>query len=134
MNLLKIRKYLIRQQFSDPRLENPDEHIERFKKMSFKDILADLDMTRSTYLNALRTSVKGKYTVFHQRSSTCLNINNYNPSLLLLNRANMDLTWISGIKTLIIINVYNSFVDTYAIVAYILGYLTKVIDGYVSEM
>ena len=98
MNLLKIRKYLIRQQFSDPRLENPDEHIERFKKMSFKDILADLDMTRSTYLNALRTSVKGKYTVFHQRSSTCLNINNYNPSLLLLNRANMDLTWISGIK------------------------------------
>ena len=133
MNLLKIRKYLIRQQFSDPRLENPDEHIERFKKMSFKDILADLDMTRSTYLNALRTSVKGKYTVFHQRSSTCLNINNYNPSLLLLNRANMDLTWISGIKTLIIINVYNSFVDTYAIVAYILGYLTKVIDGYVSE-
>ena len=102
MNLLKIRKYLIRQQFSDPRLENPDENIERFKKMSFKDILEDLNMTRSTYLDALRTSVKGKYTVFHQRSSDCLNINNYNPSLLLLNRANMDLTWISGIITLFI--------------------------------
>ena len=68
-----------------------------FKKI-MNEILEDLNMTRSTYINALRTSVKGKYTVFHQRSSKCLNINNYNPSLLLLNRANMDLTWISGIK------------------------------------
>ena len=101
MNLLRIRKYLIRQQFSDPKFKNPDEFIERFKKMSFNEILEDLNMTRSTYINALRTSVKGKYTVFHQRSSKCLNINNYNPSLLLLNRANMDLTWISGIKNIV---------------------------------
>lgn len=101
MNLLKIRKYLIRQQYSDPKLNNPDENIERFKKLSFKEILEDLNMTRSTYLDALRTSVKGKYTVFHQRSSSCLNVNNYNPSLLLLNRANMDLTWISGIKNIV---------------------------------
>ena len=44
MNLLKIRKYLIRQQFSDPRLNNPDENKERFEKLSFKEILEDLNI------------------------------------------------------------------------------------------
>ena len=53
-------------------------------------------MTRETYINALRMTVKGKHQVFHQRKASDLHINQYNPGLLLLNGANMDFTWIAG--------------------------------------
>ena len=39
MNLLRIRKYLIRQHFSDPKLKNPDELIKGVpKKVSHSDL------------------------------------------------------------------------------------------------
>ena len=67
-----------------------------FKKLDFGEILKDLNMTRETYINALRMTVKGKHQVFHQRQASDLHINQYNPGLLLLNGANMDFTWIAG--------------------------------------
>jgi hypothetical protein len=81
----------------DPKLKYPEGLRKRFEKLEFKDILKDLNMTRSEYLNALKMTVKGKYTVFHERRPANLHVNNYNPNLLLLNGSNMDLTWISGI-------------------------------------
>ena len=93
---MKIKKYLIRQHYVDPKLKDPEKLVNRFKNLEFKDILEDLNMTRKEYLDALRITVKGKYTVFHERRASSLCINNYNPALLLLNGANMDLTWISG--------------------------------------
>ena len=95
-NLLKIKKYLIRQHFIDPKLKDPELLIKRFKTLAFNDVLRDLNLSRSEYLNALRMTVKGKYTVFHERKPANLHINAYNPALLILNGSNMDMTWISG--------------------------------------
>jgi hypothetical protein len=124
---LKIKKYLIRQHFSDPKFEDPDCLRKRFQTLEFKDILSDLNMTRNEYVNALRMSVKGKCTVFHERRPGNLHTNNYNPGLLLLNGSNMDLTWISGILIYYDLpEINNFFPDAFATIAYILGYLTKV--------
>ena len=73
-------------------------NIERFKNLTFKNVLEDLEMNREDYINALRMSIKGKSACFHERSPKNLFINNYSPRLLLLNSSNMDLTWISGKK------------------------------------
>ena len=51
--------------------------------MNFNDILQDMDMTRNEYINALRMSVKGKCTVFHERRPENLFTNNYNPGILI---------------------------------------------------
>ena len=67
-------------------------------------------MTIDDYINALRTEINGKQKVFHERLPKNLNINNYNPTLLMLNNSNMDFTFIN---------------DAFACVAYVLGYLTK---------
>ena len=93
---MKIKKYLTRQHYVDPKLKDPEENVKRFKKLNFNDILKDLNMSRESYINALRISVNGKHQVFHERKPSDLHINQYNPSLLLLNAANMDFTWISG--------------------------------------
>ena len=95
-NLSKIKKYLIRQHFLDPKFKDPEMLKKRFKTLQFKDVLKDLNLSRSEYLNALRMTVQGKYTVFHERKPANLHINAYNPALLLLNGSNMDMTWISG--------------------------------------
>ena len=55
----------------------------RFESMNFNDILQDMDMTRNEYINALRMSVKGKCTVFHERRPENLFTNNYNPGILI---------------------------------------------------
>ena len=109
-------------------MKDPEQLVKRFKMLGFNDILKDLDLKRTEYLDALRTTVKGKYTIFHERKASSLSINNYNPSLLLLNKANMDLTWISGLYTLnreIFVFTF-FFLDAFATISYILGYLTKV--------
>ena len=117
----------MRQHFLDPKLKDPEVHMKRFRQLTFDDILKDLNMTKTEYINALRTTVKGKYSVFHSRKPACLLINNYNPPLLLLNGANMDLTWISGMNSLYNISgMYICFADAFATISYILGYLTKV--------
>ena len=53
----------------------------RFECLDFNDILSDLNMTRNEYINALRMSVKGKYTVFHEQRPENLFTNNYNPGI-----------------------------------------------------
>ena len=108
--LIRIKKYLIRQNFFDQALTNPECRIERFKNLSFKQMLQDLSLSREEYLNALRIDIRGKQKVFHERSPKNLFVNNYNAELLTLNSANMDFTFVS---------------DEFACVAYILGYLTK---------
>ena len=126
-NLLKIKKYLIRQHFIDPKLKDPELLIKRFKTLAFNDVLRDLNLSRSEYLNALRMTVKGKYTVFHERKPANLHINAYNPALLILNGSNMDMTWISGKNFIFRWSwVYVLISDAFATIAYILGYLTKV--------
>ena len=87
---------LYRQQHRDNSLPNPNLLKERFEKLEFQDVLNDLNMTREEYINALRMTIKGKAACFHERRTKNLFINNYNPRMLLLNSANMDLTWISG--------------------------------------
>ena len=109
-NLLKVKKYLIRQNYVDSALENPESKIQRFKALSFQQMLSDLGLSKEEYINALQIDIQGKQKVFHERSPQNLFVNNYNPELLMINSANMDFTFVS---------------DEFACVAYILGYLTK---------
>ena len=109
-NLLRIKKYLIRQNYLDTALKNPESRIQRFKKLSFQQMLSDLGLSKEEYLNALQIDIQGKQKVFHERSPKNLFVNSYNPELLMINSANMDFTFVS---------------DQFACVAYILGYLTK---------
>jgi hypothetical protein len=105
----KVRKFILRQTYSDQHTEMNDE----FMKLKYDEFLHAVGLTHDQYLNALRICVASNRSgseVFLQRDCCDLFTNNYNLNLLYVHHANMDLSFI---------------IDEYACVAYILGYLTK---------
>lgn len=81
--------------------------------ISFADLLNELKLSKEEYVNAIRRSLKNS-KVFLARTPGEININAYNPKILELHQANMDIQFV---------------LDPYACVTYILSYITKANRG-----
>lgn len=79
----------------------------------FENILQTLNMNEEEYINSLRYSIK-KSKVFLRRNSLEIAINCYNPTILSLFEANIDLQFV---------------VEEYAVANYIVNYISKVEGG-----
>ena len=79
------------------------------KPLSFEQFLVELNLSEERYVNALRYYLK-RPTVFLQRNLDEIRINAYNPILLDLWKANLDLQCI---------------LDSYACVIYVISYIGK---------
>ena len=77
--------------------------------MTFDDFVKVLDIDQSSYILAIRYSLK-RQTLFLRRTPKEIRINNYNHNLLAAWQANMDLQYV---------------LDPYACAVYILSYITK---------
>ena len=77
--------------------------------ISFEQFLAELDLSEEGYVNTLRYYLK-RPTVFLQRNLDEIRINAYNPIMLDLWKANLDLQYI---------------IDPYACVMYVVSYIGK---------
>ena len=125
-DLKKIKKYLLRQTYSETSLDQ-SESWKSMKKQSFLQFLFEVGMFQvlkplanyttveieeaiQRYHNALGCSLKGTGGVFLKRKVENIWINAYNPMLLKLHGANHDIQIV---------------VDQYAVAQYICGYLTK---------
>ena len=110
----RIRNYLLRQNFQ----EHPGQVTEEQKKfsiLSFDEFLHELGLSEKQYMDGLKMMVKSKGNqVFVKRDCKDVFCNNYNPNLLWLHRANLDVSPIT---------------NEYAVAAYVLGYLTKAEAG-----
>ena len=119
-DLLKIRKYLIRQT-----IDNESWNV--FKNLNFIEFLRevgmfdddkeiceyndkDIERANIRYISALSVSVRGTGSVFLKRNPKDVFTNNFNPNLMLIHGANHDVQMV---------------VDQYACAQYICGYLTK---------
>ena len=119
-NLMKIKKYLIRQ-------THDKESLNLFKNFTFIEFLkefgmfdADKDLceyddieketAKKKYKLVLSASVKGAGAVFLKRNSKDVFTNNFNPNLMLIHGANHDVQMV---------------VDQYACAQYIYGYLIR---------
>ena len=108
-NYLKVRRFILRQTYTEPRSE-PNQD---FLNLTFDEFLDAVGMNEEEYMNALRVSVAANRSgceVFLKRDCGDIFVNNFNPKILKVHHANMDLSFI---------------LNEYACVAYILGYLTK---------
>jgi len=108
-NYLKVRRFILRQTYCEYRSE-PNEN---FLNLTFDQFPDAVGLSEEEYINALRMSVVANRSgceVFLKRDCCDVFINNYNPNILKVHQANMDLSFI---------------LNEYACVAYILGYLTK---------
>ena len=122
-DLLKIRKYLVRQTYTEGKLVDY-EGWKDLKKLSFPQFLVEVGMYKTNettydeakqrYLSALSASVKGSGAVFIKRDPKDIFCNNFNPNLMYIHGANHDL---------------QICVDMYACAQYICGYITKNEDG-----
>ena len=125
-DLDKIRKYLIRQTYTNQDLEQLDSW-QRLKKMDFWEFLYDVGMfsgnkllceykdeekkeAKERYLNAISASVQGTAIVVLKRKVKDIFVNGYNPKIMRLHEANHDL---------------QICIDQYSCAQYICGYLTK---------
>ena len=110
----KIRNYLLRQTFQ----ESPgvvSEETKKFRTLSFDEFLYELGLSEKQYMDGLKMMVKSRGNqVLVKRDCKDVFCNNYNPKLLLLHRANLDVSPIT---------------NEYACAAYVLGYLTKAEAG-----
>ena len=106
-DLLKIKKYIIRQTYS----ENPSQESENFKylkTLSFAQFLYEVGMfdvdrklekysikekvkAYERYINALSASIKGTGSIFLKRTTKDLFTNNYNRRLMEVHKANHDI-------------------------------------------
>ena len=123
-DLLKIRKFLLRQ--TNGYKEESDSW-KKLKSLTFWEFLYEVGMfegnkdlcdfnekekltAKTRYLNAITASIRGTGSVFLKRKTSDLFINNFNPNLMKLHKANHDIQIV---------------VDQYACAQYICGYLTK---------
>lgn len=83
------------------------------KRISFADILNELQLTESEYLLAIRSSLKTS-KVFLKRSSLEVGINYYNTDILNVFEANIDIQFI---------------LNEYAVASYIINYINKAESG-----
>ena len=99
-DLLKIRKYLVRQTYTEGKLVDY-EGWKDLKKLSFPQFLIEVGMYKTNettydeakqrYLSALSASVKGSGAVFIKRDPKDIFCNNFNPNLMYIHGANHDL-------------------------------------------
>ena len=123
-DLLKIRKYLLRQSYGyqeDSQSWNKLKSLDYWKflyevgmfgeEKSFEQLTeSEKEKAKTRYINALTASIRGSGAVFLRRNLQDIFTNNYNPNLMLIHGANHDLQVV---------------VDQYAVAQYIAGYLTK---------
>ena len=107
-DLKKIKKFLIRQSFSESSTHEETEEFQKLKSLSFFEFLYEVGMFEkekkleryseqekhfayNRYLNALSASVKGTGSVFLKRETKDLFTNNFNRRLLGIHKANHDI-------------------------------------------
>ena len=106
----RIKDYLIHQTFQEYPGQLTD-NCKCFFALTFDELLLDLGLSEQQYMDGLRMYVTSKGPqVFVKRDCRDVFCNNYNPKLLLLHQANLDVSFVT---------------NKYACAAYILGYLTK---------
>ena len=125
-DLIKIKKYLIRQTFSESTIES-SESWSLLKKMNFLEFLYDVGMfdeekglkeydqveinkAIARYCNAISASVKGRGVIILKREVKDIFINGFNKFIMLLHIANHD---------------FQPVIDHYGCAQYVCGYLTK---------
>ena len=125
-DLNKIIKFLIRQTYTEQKLED-QESWKRLKCLNFWEFLFEAGMfvgsksledydelekrnAKTRYLDAISASVQGTGTVVLKRKVKDIFVNGYNSSIMRLHKANHDL---------------QICIDHYACAQYICGYLTK---------
>jgi hypothetical protein len=107
-DLKKIKKFLIRQSFSETSKHEETEEFQKLKSLSFLEFLFEVGMfvkekklegysehekmnAYNRYLDALSASVKGTGSVFLKRETKDLFTNNFNRRLLGIHKANHDI-------------------------------------------
>ena len=107
-DLKKIKKYLIRQSYSESSEEKETEEFMKLKSLSFLQFLYEVGMFKreksiedysdrekkdayDRYINALSASVRGTGSVFLKRGTEDLFTNNFNRSLMGVHKANHDI-------------------------------------------
>ena len=125
-DLNKILKFLIRQTYTDTKLED-QESWKHLKGLNFCQFLFEVGMfkgnksleeydevekneAKSRYLEAISASVRGTAIVVLKRKVKDIVLNGYNTNIMRLHKANHDL---------------QICIDHYACAQYICGYLTK---------
>ena len=125
-DLQKISKYLIRQTYTNEKMEDLDSW-KYLKDMDFWEFISEVGMfdsnkllddytveekkkAKDRYLNALSASVQGTAMVFMKRKVKDIFVNGYNPKIMRLHEANHDM---------------QICIDPYSCAQYICGYLTK---------
>lgn len=81
--------------------------------LNFYEFLEELQLTEDEYLQAIRVPLKSS-KIFLRRAPNEIKINAYNPSMMKLYKANMDIQFV---------------LDPYACIAYILNYINKANRG-----
>ena len=82
--------------------------------LTFDEFLKEMDMTEDEYIQIIRLGLKKKAKVFLKRAPNEVRINPYNPMIMSLHRANMDIQFI---------------LDPYACAVYCLDYISKSENG-----
>jgi hypothetical protein len=125
-DLSKIKKYLIRQTFTEENLES-SENWKKLKQLTFLDFIFQVGMfeeekplseytqieinnASERYRNAISAGVKGTGTVVLKREVKDIFTNGYNKIIMTLHLANHDIQIV---------------IDQYAAAQYVCGYLTK---------
>ena len=125
-DLSKIIKYLIRQTYTNKKLEDLQSwknlrsldfyeflyEVGMFKKQTFFEYLTEEDKkeAKKRYLNAIAVSIQGSAIVILKREVKDIFVNGFNKIIMRLHKANHDL---------------QICIDLYAVAQYVCGYLTK---------
>ena len=91
------------------KIKNALNDLKEGKDISFDELLIEFDVSEHQYILAIRSSLNCP-TIFLKRNPNELRINDYNPTCLLVWRANMDIQYV---------------LDVYACVVYIVLYISK---------
>ena len=124
-DLRHIKSYLLRRVRFFQTNENEDSWT-KFKNMTFLEFLHDLGMfegfsmdqteaVKERYINALRADIKGKAFIYLKRETQDILTNNFNPVLMALIRANIDLQYVF---------------EPFSCANYMTNYVTKNESGY----
>ena len=109
INLNRIRKYMLRNLF----LENSEDRRkarEAFFALTFDEFLEKLGISEVDYMLALRSSVRGRASLFLKRKCCQVFINNFNRNMMTVHPANQD---------------FAICIDEFQVAGYVINYLTK---------
>ena len=95
------------------KIKNTFNDLKEDKDISIDELLKEFDVSERQYILAIRSSLNCP-AIFLKRSPNELRVNNYNPTCLLVWRANMDIQYV---------------LDVYACAMYIVSYISKAQRG-----